>query len=203
MANTEIVDGGDGTTARRVTELALTERTAPLTRMFDAWPITVQLTQSMVCSLLRVMASTAGTALGFSLLVVGVGRPVLRGVERMGEPGEESTLDDTADGAGALRGALAVTGHSWRELAGAAVLFCLAAVAWAVPLALMSIPALLAAGIEPTAAVASRGWEVSISSWGAAIGCAVGGAALLTAVPAALRRLTWPTGSGAMSEVGS
>lgn len=63
----------------------------------------------------------------------------------------------------------------------------IAVVAWAVPLGLLSTPALLAAGFEPTASSAAGGWEVVIDTMPQAWMIAALGAALLPLTPRVIR----------------
>ncbi len=149
---------------------------------------TAYLTRMLAVATLRATAVTALTAIGCSLLAVGVGRPILRTAARLGVDPMIAPGDD-ASSRGAVVGALAATARSWGRFGLAVTTFALAAVVWSVPLSLLSVPVLLAAGIEPAARIVSRDWEVSIGTWGPAIGCAVVGAALMAAIPGALRRL--------------
>ena len=149
---------------------------------------TAFLARTLVVATVRATAVTTLTAIGCSLLVIGVGRPILRAAAQFGaEPGPASGHD--ASSRGAVVGALEATVRSWGRFALAVTSFALGAVVWSVPLSLLSVPVLLAVGIEPTARIASGDWEVRIDTWAPAIVCAVVGAALLAVIPAALRRL--------------
>ena len=153
------------------------------------WHQTAFLTKALVVAIVRATVVTTVTAVGFSLLVLGVGLPILRLAERLDQALSGTVADEASSGRGAVFGALVATGRSWRQFALAVCTFCLAAIVWSVPLSLVSVPVLLAAGVEPTASIESRGWEVGIDSWGPAVACALVGAALLLVVPVALRRL--------------
>ena len=141
----------------------------------------------LVLAVLRVFATTVGVAFGFSLLVFGVGRPILGEVARMGDPGRA----DGGDGGGTdvMVAALKVMGWSWRELVPATLRFSLGVAILATPLSLLSFPVLWAVGLEPSARIASLEVEVAVG-WGAALALAAVGALLIALVPAGLRRLT-------------
>lgn len=62
-----------------------------------------------------------------------------------------------------------------------------AVVAWAVPLGLLSTPALVAAGVEPTASSVAGGWEVAVDSMAQAWAIAAVGTALLPLAPRVIR----------------
>lgn len=149
---------------------------------------TAFLVRTLAVATVRATAVTALTATGCSLLVIGVGRPILRTAARLGADPATAPGDD-ASSRGAVVAALDATARSWGRFALAVTTFTLAAVVWSVPLSLLSVPVLVAIGIEPTARIASRDWEVRIETWGPAIVCAVVGGALLAVIPGALRRL--------------
>ncbi len=144
------------------------------------------LTWEFVLAVLRVVASTVGVAFGFSLLVFGVGRPILLEVVRMADPGRGDVEDGSATDV--MVAALKVMGRSWRELVAATLRFALGIAIVATPLSLLSLPVLLAVGIEPEARIASLDVEVTVG-WVAALALAAVGALLIAFVPAGLRRL--------------
>lgn len=145
------------------------------------------LATDLVLAVARVVASTVGVAFGFSLLVFGLGRPVLVEVARLGEPGRAD--DEDVTGAGVLGAALKLMCRSWRDLVAATLRFALGVAIAVTPLSLLSLPVLLAVGIEPVARIASLDVEVAVD-WGAASALAALGALLMAFVPAALRRVT-------------
>ncbi len=189
MTTGQIFD--EGTRATERDHVSLTPRQEATRRgpATGVWHQTAFLTKALVVAIVRATVVTAVTAIGFSLLVLGVGLPILRVAARLDQAVSDTMADEAFSGRGAVLGALVATGRSWRQFALAVCTFCLAAIVWSVPVSLMSVPVLLAAGVEPTASIESRGWEVSIDSWGPAVACALVGAALLTVVPVALRRL--------------
>ncbi len=168
---------------------------------------TVFFVVDLVVAIFRVVVMSTGVAIGFALLALGVGRPILRAVRRMGVAIERldhrlacdalgvdvSLPPDQSRAPDGIVGALVGLGRSWRRLLRSVVAFTVTITVWAVPLSLLAMPVLLAVGIEPTARIASRDWELAITTWGPAIICAVVGLLLVVPVPAALRHLAVAT----------
>lgn len=200
-----------GATTRSVAELRTDDvRTrapdAGARRGRDAtWRRTVFFATDIFVATFWVVVMTTGVAVGFALLALGVGRAILRAVARLGAAADElsqrrasaalgvgidagGAVDATSHPAGVAR-ALRGLGRSWLRFARAVATFCVASVIWLVPLSFVAVPVLVAADVEPRARIGSSGWDVSIDSWGAAIGCAAVGVMVLVLVPGWLRGL--------------
>ena len=149
------------------------------------------LPSDLVRSIWRVVASTTGTACGFVLLAFGLGRPILHEVVRMADV-DAPVDDESAGGATVVARAAIVTARSWRELAAATVRFAAGTAIVLTPLSLMSLPVLLATGIEPTARISSIGAEIAIAGWGPALAVAAIGIVTAPLVPIALRAVVAP-----------
>ena len=148
--------------------------------------------------------TTAAFATGFGLLITGAGWPILRMTQRLGDTAERASRAraDAALGphshtprsmlnedSSPLTGAFVSLVATWTRFMRAVVDGTLALTIWLVPLSLISTPLVLAAGLEPTARIASRDWELAIRTWPPALGLAFGGLLLLGAVPWAIDRL--------------
>ncbi len=188
MATNDVVDDETSTIWRDEATVSAGKVTPDIGVVSAVGHRTAFLARTLVGATVRATAVTTLTAIGCSLLVIGVGRPILRAAARLGADPAPAPGDD-ASSRGAVGGALDATARSWGRFALAVVTFALGAVVWSVPLSLLSVPVLLAVGIEPTARIASGDREVRIDTWGPAIVCAVVGAALMVLIPAALRRL--------------